>query len=99
MKTLLADLEDNHSHVSPCLCPEEAYIRLSPQLSSKLAQQGLSIDVNEGEDLKLSVLIEAYPQIIGQHWDTPTASSTQEQTFTRYNNRWVGLIQQQDEEN
>uniref|UniRef100_A0A8C7PA18 receptor protein-tyrosine kinase n=1 Tax=Oncorhynchus mykiss TaxID=8022 RepID=A0A8C7PA18_ONCMY len=71
---------------------EEAYIRLSPQLSSKLAHQGLSIDVNEGEDLKLSVLIEAYPQIIGQHWATPTASSTQEQTFTRYNNRYSATL-------
>uniref|UniRef100_A0A673XCG7 receptor protein-tyrosine kinase n=1 Tax=Salmo trutta TaxID=8032 RepID=A0A673XCG7_SALTR len=71
---------------------EEAYIRLSPQLSSKLAHQGLSIDVNEGEDLKVSVLIEAYPQIIGQHWDTPTASSTQEQTFTRYNNRYSATL-------
>ncbi|XP_055782592.1 macrophage colony-stimulating factor 1 receptor 1-like isoform X2 [Salvelinus fontinalis] len=71
---------------------EKAYIRLSPQLSSKLAHQGLSIDVNEGEDLKLSVLIEAYPQIIGQHWDTPTASSMQEQTFTRYNNRYSATL-------
>ncbi|CAB1337048.1 unnamed protein product [Coregonus sp. 'balchen'] len=80
------------------LVVEEPYIRLSPQPSSKLAHQGLSIEVNEGEDRKLSVLIEAYPQIIGKHWETPTASSTQEQTFTRYNNRWVELIQQQDEE-
>ncbi|CAB1325237.1 unnamed protein product, partial [Coregonus sp. 'balchen'] len=70
----------------------EPYIRLSPQLSSKLAHQGLSIEVNEGEDLKLSVLIEAYPQIIAQSWDTPTASPTQEHIFTRYNNRYSATL-------
>uniref|UniRef100_A0A8C7KU93 receptor protein-tyrosine kinase n=1 Tax=Oncorhynchus kisutch TaxID=8019 RepID=A0A8C7KU93_ONCKI len=63
-----------NSSATYLLVVEEPYIRLSPQLSSKLAHQGLSIEVNEGEDLKLCVLIEAYPQIIAQSWDTPTSS-------------------------
>uniref|UniRef100_A0A673WWW5 receptor protein-tyrosine kinase n=1 Tax=Salmo trutta TaxID=8032 RepID=A0A673WWW5_SALTR len=71
-----------NSSATYLLVVEEPYIRLSPQLSSKLAHQGLSIEVNEGEDLKLCVLIEAYPQIIAQSWDTPTSSPTQEHIFT-----------------
>ncbi|XP_056151580.1 macrophage colony-stimulating factor 1 receptor [Lampris incognitus] len=69
---------------------EKAYIRLLPQLSPKLAHQGLSVEVNEGEDLELSVLVEAYPHITEHVWDTPTSpnTSTQEHKFIRYNNRY-----------
>uniref|UniRef100_A0A8K9X799 receptor protein-tyrosine kinase n=1 Tax=Oncorhynchus mykiss TaxID=8022 RepID=A0A8K9X799_ONCMY len=81
-----------NSSATYLLVVEEPYIRLSPQLSSKLAHQGLSIEVNEGEDLKLCVLIEAYPQIIAQSWDTPTSSPTQEHIFTRYNNRYSATL-------
>ncbi|XP_010895132.2 macrophage colony-stimulating factor 1 receptor isoform X3 [Esox lucius] len=81
-----------NSSTTSLLVVEEPYIRLAPQLSSKLAHQGLSIEVNEGEDLKLSVLVEAYPQIIAQHWDTPSTSATQEHTFTRYNNRYSATL-------
>uniref|UniRef100_A0A4W5L8H6 receptor protein-tyrosine kinase n=1 Tax=Hucho hucho TaxID=62062 RepID=A0A4W5L8H6_9TELE len=81
-----------NSSATYLLVVEEPYIRLSPQLSSKIAHQGLSIEVNEGEDLKLSVLIEAYPQIIAQSWDTPTSSPTQEHIFTRYNNRYSATL-------
>ncbi|CAL8355141.1 unnamed protein product [Merluccius merluccius] len=73
---------------------DQPYIRLSPQLSPRLAHQGLSVEVNEGEDLELSVLIEAYPHITEHHWDTPTSpnASTQEQKFTRYNNRYHATL-------
>ena len=69
---------------------DKPYIRLLPQLSPKLAHQGLSVEVNEGEDLELSVLIEAYPHIIEHRWHTPTSpnTSTQEHKFIRYNNRY-----------
>lgn len=68
---------------------DKPYIRLLPQLSPKLSHRGLSIEVNEGEDLELNVLIEAYPHITDHKWHTPTSpsSSTQEQSFIKYNNR------------
>ncbi|KAJ8015320.1 hypothetical protein DPEC_G00024900 [Dallia pectoralis] len=74
------------------LVVEKPYVRMAPQLSSNLAHQNLSIEVNEGEDLKLSVLIEAYPKIIAQHWDTPSSSGIHEHTFTRYNNRYYATL-------
>ncbi len=33
---------------------DKPYIRLLPQLSPKLAHKGLSVEVNEGEDLELT---------------------------------------------
>uniref|UniRef100_A0A665U0Q9 receptor protein-tyrosine kinase n=1 Tax=Echeneis naucrates TaxID=173247 RepID=A0A665U0Q9_ECHNA len=59
-------------------------------LSPRLAHQGLSVEVNEGEDLELSVLIEAYPHITEHRWYTPTSpnTSTQDHKFIRYNNRY-----------
>ncbi|KAG7247937.1 hypothetical protein CRUP_013433, partial [Coryphaenoides rupestris] len=70
------------------------FIRLSPQLSPRLAHQGLSVQVNEGEDLELSVLIEAYPRLTEHRWDTPTSpnASTQEKKFTRYNTRYHATL-------
>lgn len=46
--------------------------------------------MNEGEDLELSVLIEAYPHITEHRWHTPTSpnTSTQEHKLIRYNNRY-----------
>lgn len=69
---------------------DKAYIRLLPQLSPKLAHQGLSVEVNEGEDLELTVLIEAYPHITEHRWQTPTSpnTSTQEHKLIKYNNRY-----------
>uniref|UniRef100_A0A674PMF5 receptor protein-tyrosine kinase n=1 Tax=Takifugu rubripes TaxID=31033 RepID=A0A674PMF5_TAKRU len=55
---------------------EKPYIRLWPQLIPKLASQGLSVEVNEGEDLELGVMVEAYPQITDHRWHTPTSPST-----------------------
>lgn len=68
---------------------EKPYIRLLPQLIPKLASQGLSVEVNEGEDLELGVIVEAYPQITEHRWLTPTSPSTSmpEHMFVRYNNR------------
>ncbi|CAL8263962.1 unnamed protein product [Lota lota] len=73
---------------------DQPYIRLSPQLSPRLAHKGLSVQVNEGEDLELSVLVEAYPRISEHHWVTPTSpnASTQDQKFTRYNNRYHATL-------
>uniref|UniRef100_A0A669F6I3 receptor protein-tyrosine kinase n=1 Tax=Oreochromis niloticus TaxID=8128 RepID=A0A669F6I3_ORENI len=58
------------------LVVDKPYIRLSPQLSPKLAHEGLSVEVNEGDDLELSVLIEAYPHITKHRWDTPISPNT-----------------------
>uniref|UniRef100_A0A671WMV0 receptor protein-tyrosine kinase n=1 Tax=Sparus aurata TaxID=8175 RepID=A0A671WMV0_SPAAU len=79
-----------NSSTTYLLVVDKPYIRLLPQLSPKLAHQGLSVEVNEGEDLELSVLIEAYPHIIEHRWYTPTSpnTSTQEHKFIRYNNRY-----------
>uniref|UniRef100_A0A3B3UQ02 receptor protein-tyrosine kinase n=1 Tax=Poecilia latipinna TaxID=48699 RepID=A0A3B3UQ02_9TELE len=77
------------------LVVDKPYIRLLPQLSPTLTLKGLSVVVKEGEDLELSLLIEAYPHITEQGWLTPTPpnTSTQEHKFIRYNNRYVATLQ------
>ncbi|XP_017279588.1 macrophage colony-stimulating factor 1 receptor [Kryptolebias marmoratus] len=77
------------------LVVDKPYIRLLPQLSPEVTHRGLSIEVNEGEDLELNVLIEAYPHIIEHSWHTPTSSSTstQDHKFIRYNNRYHASLQ------
>ncbi|KTF73378.1 hypothetical protein cypCar_00038106 [Cyprinus carpio] len=72
----------------------EPYIRLSPKLSSKLTHRGLSIEVNEGEDVDLRVLIEAYPPLISHQWVTPTShnASLPENRFYNYNDRYEALM-------
>ncbi|PWA23636.1 hypothetical protein CCH79_00006064, partial [Gambusia affinis] len=77
------------------LVVDKPYIRLLPQLSPKLTLKGLSVVVKEGEDLELSLLIEAYPHITEQGWLTPTPpnTSTQEHKFIRYNNRYLATLQ------
>lgn len=70
---------------------DKPYIRLLPQLSPKLAHEGLAVEVNEGEDLELNVAVEAYPAITEHKWHTPTShkTSTQEHKLVKYNNRYV----------
>uniref|UniRef100_M4A2E6 receptor protein-tyrosine kinase n=1 Tax=Xiphophorus maculatus TaxID=8083 RepID=M4A2E6_XIPMA len=77
------------------LVVDKPYIRLLPQLSPKLTLKGLSVVVKEGEDLELSLLIEAYPHITEHGWLTPTPpnTSTQEHKFIRYNNRYLATLQ------
>ncbi|XP_049599936.1 macrophage colony-stimulating factor 1 receptor 1 isoform X2 [Syngnathus scovelli] len=84
-----------NSSTTYLLVVEKPYIRLLPQLSPKLAHKGLAIEVNEGEDLELTVLIEAYPHIVEHSWQTPTSSSTstQENKLIRYNNRYHATLQ------
>ncbi|KAK2849203.1 hypothetical protein Q5P01_009037 [Channa striata] len=84
-----------NSSTTYLLVVDKPYIRLMPQLSPKLAHQDLSVEVNEGEDLELSVLIEAYPHITEHRWHTPTPpnTSTQEHKFVRYNNRYHATLQ------
>ncbi|XP_034037062.1 macrophage colony-stimulating factor 1 receptor isoform X2 [Thalassophryne amazonica] len=83
-----------NSSTTYLLVVDKPYIRLLPQLSPKLAHKGLSVEVNEGEDLELSVIVEAYPQITEQRWDTPTSpnTSTQEHRFIQYNNRYYATL-------
>ncbi|XP_036403975.1 macrophage colony-stimulating factor 1 receptor [Megalops cyprinoides] len=70
------------------------YIRLSPRLSPKLVRQGTVVEVNEGEDLELRVMMEAYPQITEQGWMTPLShnATSQERTFYRHNNRYEAIL-------
>lgn len=72
------------------LMTDKPYIRLLPQLSLKLAHKGLAVEVNEGEDLELNVVVEAYPDITEHRWHTPTShrTSTQEHKLVKYNNRY-----------
>uniref|UniRef100_A0AAY4CXP2 receptor protein-tyrosine kinase n=1 Tax=Denticeps clupeoides TaxID=299321 RepID=A0AAY4CXP2_9TELE len=58
------------------------------RLTSLLPPHGsLNVDVYEGSDLELRVLIEAYPPLRARGWNTQSAhnSSTQEQQFYSYN--------------
>lgn len=73
---------------------DEPYIRLSAKLSSKLTHHRLSIEVNEGDDVDLGVLIEAYPPLTSHWWDTPTShnASLLEQRFYNYNDRYEALL-------
>ncbi|XP_033488782.2 macrophage colony-stimulating factor 1 receptor isoform X1 [Epinephelus lanceolatus] len=84
-----------NSSTTYLLVVDKAYIRLLPQLSPKLAHKGLSVEVNEGEDLELNVLIEAYPSITEHRWHTPTSpnTSTQEHKLIIYNNRYHASLQ------
>uniref|UniRef100_A0A8C1ZRG6 receptor protein-tyrosine kinase n=1 Tax=Cyprinus carpio TaxID=7962 RepID=A0A8C1ZRG6_CYPCA len=83
-----------NSSTTQLLVVDEPYIRLSPKLSSKLTHRGLSIEVNEGEDVDLRVLIEAYPPLISHQWVTPTShnASLPENRFYNYNDRYEALI-------
>ncbi|XP_061581158.1 macrophage colony-stimulating factor 1 receptor isoform X1 [Cololabis saira] len=84
-----------NSSTTYLLVVDKPYVRLKPQLSHRLARQGLSIEVNEGEDLELGVLVEAYPEITEHQWHTPTfhETSTQESKFIQYNNRYYATLQ------
>ncbi|XP_043112984.1 macrophage colony-stimulating factor 1 receptor [Puntigrus tetrazona] len=83
-----------NSSSTQLLVVDEPYIRLSPKLSSKLTHRGLSIEVNEGEDVDLRVLIEAYPPLISHQWVTPTShnASLPENRFYSYNDRYEALL-------
>ncbi|XP_026135817.1 macrophage colony-stimulating factor 1 receptor [Carassius auratus] len=83
-----------NSSTTQLLVMEEPYIRLSPKLSSKVTHRGLSIEVKEGEDVDLRVLIEAYPPLISHKWVTPTShnASLPENRFYNYNDRYEALM-------
>ncbi|KAF7668449.1 hypothetical protein LDENG_00011930 [Lucifuga dentata] len=83
-----------NSSTTYLLVVDKPYIRMLPQLSPKLVHHGLSVEVNDGEDLELNVLVEAYPHITEHQWDTPSPNkSTQEHKFIRYNNRYHATLQ------
>uniref|UniRef100_A0A671KMC3 receptor protein-tyrosine kinase n=1 Tax=Sinocyclocheilus anshuiensis TaxID=1608454 RepID=A0A671KMC3_9TELE len=83
-----------NSSTTHLLVVDEPCIRLSPKLSSKLTHRGLSIEVSEGEDVDLGVLIEAYPPLISHQWETPTShnASLPENRFYNYNDRYEALM-------
>ncbi|XP_015205530.2 macrophage colony-stimulating factor 1 receptor [Lepisosteus oculatus] len=62
---------------------DKPYIRLS-------TPQNTSLEVQEGQDLELKVLIEAYPAIVAKEWDTPRTHNTSahEEHFEEFNNRY-----------
>lgn len=83
-----------NSSTTQLLVVEEPYIRLSPKLSSKLTHRGLSIEVSEGDDVDLGVLIEAYPPLTSHKWETPTShnASLPENRFFNQNDRYEALL-------
>ncbi|XP_051514407.1 macrophage colony-stimulating factor 1 receptor-like [Myxocyprinus asiaticus] len=83
-----------NSSTTHLLVVDEPYIRLSPKLSPKLTHSGLSIEVSEGDDVDLRVLIEAYPPLTSHRWETPTShnASLPEHRFYSYNDRYEALL-------
>uniref|UniRef100_A0A4W5RAV3 receptor protein-tyrosine kinase n=1 Tax=Hucho hucho TaxID=62062 RepID=A0A4W5RAV3_9TELE len=76
---------------------DEPYIRFIPRLSPNLYQNGSLIKVKEGENLEISILIEAYPKIKKRWWDVPMSHShnisTHGDTWTaRDNNRYESSL-------
>ncbi|XP_062332370.1 macrophage colony-stimulating factor 1 receptor isoform X2 [Osmerus eperlanus] len=84
-----------NSSTTYLLVIDDPFLRLTPQLSPKLTHHGLSIEVNEGDDVVLGVLVEAYPQIHTHGWKTPNPSQTssQESKLIRNNNRYYASLQ------
>ncbi|XP_067103499.1 macrophage colony-stimulating factor 1 receptor 1-like isoform X2 [Osmerus mordax] len=84
-----------NSSTTYLLVIDDPFLRLTPQLSPKLTHHGLSIEVNEGDDVVLGVLVEAYPQIHTHGWKTPNPSQTssQESKLIRNNNRYYATLQ------
>ncbi|XP_073668333.1 macrophage colony-stimulating factor 1 receptor isoform X2 [Paramisgurnus dabryanus] len=83
-----------NSSTTQLLVVDEPYIRLSAKLSSKLTHNDLSIEVSEGDDVDLRVLIEAYPPIKSHWWEIPVPhnASLLEQKFYNYNDRYEALL-------
>uniref|UniRef100_A0A8C7U1Z7 receptor protein-tyrosine kinase n=1 Tax=Oncorhynchus mykiss TaxID=8022 RepID=A0A8C7U1Z7_ONCMY len=76
---------------------DEPYIRFIPRLSPNLYQNGSLVNVKEGENLEISILIEAYPQIKKHWWDVPMSHShnisTHGDTWTAQdNNRYESSL-------
>uniref|UniRef100_A0A3P8ZB02 receptor protein-tyrosine kinase n=1 Tax=Esox lucius TaxID=8010 RepID=A0A3P8ZB02_ESOLU len=70
---------------------DKPYIRLIPHLSPNLYQNGSLVEVKEGENLEINILIEAYPQIKEHWWDVPVSHnmSTHDKTWViRDSNRY-----------
>ncbi|KAF3838255.1 hypothetical protein F7725_010023 [Dissostichus mawsoni] len=82
-----------NSSTTYLLVVDKAYIRLLPQLSPKLAHQGLSLEVNEGEDLELTVVPPHYGASMAHPNIPHPHTSTQEQKLIRYNNRYHATLQ------
>ncbi|XP_056625497.1 macrophage colony-stimulating factor 1 receptor [Triplophysa dalaica] len=83
-----------NSSTTQLMVVDEPYLRLEAKLSSKLTRHRLSIEVNEGDDVVLSVLIEAYPPLTSHWWKTPTSHNATllEQRFYNYNDRYEALL-------
>ncbi|KAJ7996417.1 hypothetical protein DPEC_G00236860 [Dallia pectoralis] len=63
---------------------DKPYIRLKSHLSSNLYQNGSLVEVNEGENLEITIHVEAYPQIKKHWWDLPVTHN-----MSTHQNTWV----------
>ncbi|XP_053498105.1 macrophage colony-stimulating factor 1 receptor isoform X1 [Ictalurus furcatus] len=83
-----------NSSTTRLLVVDEPYLRMSPKLSPHLTHKDLSIDVHEGQDVKLGVTIEAYPQITLKQWEGPVFlnNSQHEIQFVSNNNRYEAVL-------
>ncbi|XDV39404.1 hypothetical protein PO909_008654 [Leuciscus waleckii] len=62
---------------------DKPYIKLTPILSSEHKVNRTDIEVMQGDVVKLSVQIEAYPEVNWTRWKTPESNHTHEETFLR----------------
>ncbi|KAI4872760.1 hypothetical protein NFI96_027002, partial [Prochilodus magdalenae] len=75
-----------NSSTTSLLVIENPYLRLTPKLSSGLSHENLSVNVAEGKDVELEVLIEAYPPVKFYRWEFPNTSQPEIKFFS-YNYR------------
>ncbi|XP_077080905.1 macrophage colony-stimulating factor 1 receptor isoform X2 [Siphateles boraxobius] len=62
---------------------DKPFIKLTPILSSEHKVNRTDIEVMQGDIVKLSVQIEAYPEVKWTRWKTPESNHTHEETFLR----------------
>ncbi|XP_067280039.1 macrophage colony-stimulating factor 1 receptor isoform X2 [Pseudorasbora parva] len=62
---------------------DQPYIRLTPILSSEHKVNQTDIEVMQGDIVKLSVQIDAYPEVEWVSWKTPKSNHTHEEIFHR----------------
>ncbi|XP_066522884.1 macrophage colony-stimulating factor 1 receptor-like [Hoplias malabaricus] len=81
-----------NSSTTHLLVVEKPFLTLKPKLPSGLPHdEGLSVDVPEGKDVELRVLIEAYPPLTFHGWDFPNASEPETQLFS-HNYRYEAVL-------
>nr|XP_055036439.1 macrophage colony-stimulating factor 1 receptor isoform X2 [Misgurnus anguillicaudatus] len=78
-----------HSVTTTLQVVDKPYIKLIPILADDYKVNGTTIEVTQGEMLKISVQIEAYPEIELTCWKTPNSRNTSnfEETLHRIHNK------------